>query len=369
MVQGPDRAGRLSGRAPLPRRRGARAQASPARQLVGDIHRQRMLIAIAEAVGELGIASVSVAEVVARAGVSRRTFYEAFEDRNDCLLAALDFAVERAAQRALPAWREHGEWREAIRGALAELLCFIDEEPVLGALLVVDWPAAWGLAVERRAQLTRALVEAVAAGRALSRAGSPPSTLTAEGVVGAVLAVLRARMLPEREGVGASGGANGAAPAGAGASALLGELMAIVVLPYLGAAAAAREARRPLPEPPRAPASGGSDALRGLKIRLTYRTVMVLRAIGEHEGASNREIAAAAGIADQGQVSKLLARLARAGLIANARDGAGPRECNSWSLTPSGAAVERATSRDGRPRVLAGASAARAASRPPRTGA
>lgn len=310
-----------------------------------------MLIAIAEAVSELGIANVSVAEVVSRAGVSRRTFYEAFDDRNDCLLAALDFAIERATQRALPAWREHGEWREAIRGALSELLRFIDEEPVLGALLVVDWPAAWGLAAQRRAALTATLVAAVDGGRALCRASSPPSEVTAEGIVGAVLAVLRARVLPEREDSGAA--RDGRRPSRTPASGLLGELMAIVVLPYLGAAAAAREARRPSPEPPERLHASGSDALRGLKIRLTYRTVMVLRAIGASAGASNREIAAAAGISDQGQVSKLLARLARAGLIENAREPAGPRECNSWSLTAAGIAVERATCRDERSHALA----------------
>lgn len=318
--------------------------------IVGDIHRQRMLIAIAEAVSEVGIANVSVAEIVSRAGVSRRTFYEAFEDRNDCLLAALDFAIDRATRRALPAWLEHGEWRDATRAALAELLRFIDEEPVLGALLVVDWPAAWGLASERRASLTAALVEAIDGGRAVCRASTPPSPVTAEGIVGAVLAVLRARILPEREG----SGRRGRVPSRSSASELLGELMAIVVLPYLGSATSAREARRPLPTAPKPRSNGGSDALRSLNIRLTYRTVMVLRAIGASAGASNREVAAAAGIADQGQVSKLLARLARAGLIENAREPAGPRECNAWSLTATGVAVERATSRDEPAGALAG---------------
>ena len=41
-------------------------------------------------------------------------------------------------------------------------------------------------------------------------------------------------------------------------------------------------------------------------MRLTYRTVRVLGAVGEHPGASNREIAERAGISDQGQISKLL---------------------------------------------------------------
>lgn len=307
-----------------------------------------MLVAVAEAVTEMGIARVSVAEVVARAGVSRRTFYESFEDRNDCLVAALEFAVERATRRAVTAWHEHDGWQDAMRASLGALLGFLDEEPVLGTLLLVDWPAAWGLAVERRSALLGQLIAAVDAGRRLPDGCAPASELTAEGVVGAVLAVLRARLY-------AADGAGQADVAQRGSTSdMLGELMAIVVLPYRGPAAAAQEVGRPRPHAPASPVHGSSDALRRLKIRLTYRTVMVLRTVGSNPGASNREVAAQSGIADPGQVSKLLARLASAGLIENVRNEAAARECNAWSLTASGAAVERATSRDSRTAALAG---------------
>jgi DNA-binding MarR family transcriptional regulator len=77
--------------------------------------------------------------------------------------------------------------------------------------------------------------------------------------------------------------------------------------------------------------------LRDLEMRLTYRTVRVLSAIANDPGSSNRSLGDAAGIGDQGQVSKLLARLQRLGLIENKGIGAATRgEPNAWTLTGKG---------------------------------
>jgi hypothetical protein len=65
--------------------------------------------------------------------------------------------------------------------------------------------------------------------------------------------------------------------------------------------------------------------------------------IADHPGASNRQIAGGSGIADQGQISKLLNRLARLELIHNVGDGQEKGAANAWHLTTRGAAVERAT--------------------------
>jgi DNA-binding MarR family transcriptional regulator len=85
------------------------------------------------------------------------------------------------------------------------------------------------------------------------------------------------------------------------------------------------------------------DPLEGLNMRLTYRTVRVLMVIAEHPGASNREIAEGSGIVDQGQISKLLNRLARLKLVENLGEGQEKGAANAWHLTPRGAQVERAT--------------------------
>lgn len=91
------------------------------------------------------------------------------------------------------------------------------------------------------------------------------------------------------------------------------------------------------------------DPLRELDMRLTYRTVRVLLAIGElaQPGVhpSNRQVGDAAGIRDQGQVSKLLARLRQLGLIENAVEPQVKGEPNGWRLTLRGEDVRQTISR------------------------
>jgi AcrR family transcriptional regulator len=322
---------------------------------VAGIQRARMVAAMVEAARERGVGEVTVAHVVARSGVSRRTFYELFEDREACFRAAFDEAVERAGAKVLPAFQGGGRaWRERVRAGLGALLEFLEDEPGLGALCVVDALGAGPLALERRAAVIDVLIDAIDMGRAEARAGSKPTRLTAEGVVGAVLGVLHARLagrsLPLGVGPGARASSrkgaivrmNGASEAGGvqPVAGLLGPLMGMIVLPYLGPAAAAREAARPAPQRRRTAQRHG-DPLRDLDMRLTYRTVRVLVAIAANPGASNRRVANVSGVADQGQISKLLTRLEHLGLVSNGCIAPARGEPNAWRLTPRGAEVEQ----------------------------
>jgi AcrR family transcriptional regulator/DNA-binding MarR family transcriptional regulator len=307
---------------------------------VADIQRARMIAAMARVARERGVGATTVSDVVARSGVSRRTFYELFEDRDDCFRAAFDQAVEHAARRVVPAYESAGGWRERMRAGLAALLEFLDDEPDLGALCVVDALGAGPAALDRRAEVVRSLVGAVDEGRPEARAGARPTRLTAEGVVGAVLSVLHARLSGASPFDGLTSGSRGSGVAPRPMTSLLGPLMAMIVLPYHGQAAAAREAARPVPAPRSATRPLG-DPLRALDMRLTYRTVRVLLAIAGRPGASNRQVADAAGIADPGQISRLLARLQHLGLIRNDSTGPYRGEPNVWRLTEKGAEIER----------------------------
>ena len=122
--------------------------------------------------------------------------------------------------------------------------------------------------------------------------------------------------------------------------------MAIIVLPYLGQAAAEKELSKPAPQLNTLPRAR-RDPLEDLDMRLTYRTVRVLIAIAGHPQASNREIAAAAEIADQGQISKLLTRLQNLGLIRNEGEGHAKGGPNAWALTGKGQEVERSIRTEG----------------------
>jgi AcrR family transcriptional regulator len=298
------------------------------RERVLEIQRTRLLAAMTEVAAERGVANVTVAQVVERAGVSRRTFYELFSDCQECFLAALDRALEQIANRVAPLYRQPGRWHDRVRSALIEALSIFDEHPPTGSLVIVEALGAGRPALERRGQLLARAIAAVEDGRGESKSGAELSRLTAEGVVGAVLSVIHGRLLEADR---------------APLIELTNPLMSMIVLPYLGAAAARRESTRPVSATARPSRNGGaSNPLKDLHIRLTYRTVRVLLALAASPGGSNRVLGDAAGIADQGQISKLLARLEKIGLVAN--DGAGsPRGApNAWTLTQRGEEVRDA---------------------------
>ena len=83
----------------------------------------------------------------------------------------------------------------------------------------------------------------------------------------------------------------------------------------------------------------GVFPFRDLGLRVTYRTLVVLEAVWSNPGASNRQLGDVAGVSDQGQISKLLARLERAGLLTNQSGGHVKGEPNAWRLTGQGRAV------------------------------
>jgi AcrR family transcriptional regulator/DNA-binding MarR family transcriptional regulator len=321
---------------------------------VFEIQRARILAALVEVCRERGAGRVTVAHIVERSGVSRRTFYEMFDDRDACFLAAFHEAVRRACASVLPAYRcmssdggggrgqgaDDRVWCERVRAGLLALLAFLDEEPGLGGLCVVDALGAGPAALQARARVVGMLVDAVDDGRAEAEAGLSPSRLTAEGVVGGVLAVLYSRL---------SGRLSSTAPSNGPAVpvrtkplvGLLNPLMGTIVLPYLGPAAAARETTRRAPRARRRSLPVKSNPLEGLEMRLTYRTVQVLAAIAARPGSSNRQVADAAGVIDQGQISKLLARLEHVGLVSNNGLGSSRGEPNAWRLTPRGQEIQR----------------------------
>lgn len=300
---------------------------------------------MADEVAHRGPSGVTVARVIARAGVSRRAFYEIFDDVEDCLLETFNWAIALAQGRAEAAFARERIWREAVRAGLAALLRFFDENPLLAQVCIVHAPAGGPRVLERRAEMLLELsdvVDRAREGRTLAR---EPSPVVAEGIVGAVVAVLYGRLL--RRG----GSADGYAPPKTSDPKLIdlhGELMSLIVLPYLGTNAAARELERPPPARPidaelPAPSSSGRAMLELPQGRLTYRTVRVLRAVAERPGGSNRDIAERADIVDQGQISKILARLQEQDLLVNRGGSPHTRGTpNAWWLTERGESLEHA---------------------------
>jgi AcrR family transcriptional regulator len=297
---------------------------------IAEIQRTRIVAGMVDAACERGAANVTIADVVARSGVSRRTFYEIFSDREDCFLAAFEDALALASARVRSACGSERRWVDQLRAGLSALLLFLDEEPKLGRLLVCE-SLCERRVLARRNQAIAQLAGFVDEGRHERRSGQgavAPPLLYAEGAVGGALSILHNLFAAGETGPYVE---------------LTGQLMAMIVLPYRGPAAAHRELARPIEAAPahRPPASGSLAGLfKDAGMRLTYRTVRVLMSVAElgREGVcpSNKQIGDRAEVRDQGQISKLLHRLQRAGLIDNKGARPGQGAPNAWRLTADG---------------------------------
>jgi AcrR family transcriptional regulator len=309
-------------RPPVPRSPVSRSRGGAPQGRFAGIQRSRLLSAAIRAVDELGYSDTSVADITSRARVSRRTFYEQFPDREACLFAALEDALGAIGRELAAVELEGLAWRERVRTGLWRILVFFDREPVLARVCVVQALRGGPRVLERREAVLARLAGVVDEGRSVGARGVECTPLVAEGLVGAAFGIVYARLLrgERRPLVG-----------------LLGELMGMVVLPYLGPAAARREQARPAPAAPAGAATGSAvrdaagsaravaDPLEGVPMRLTYRTSRVLESVAELGGRgadpSNRQVGEYAGIPDPGQISKLLRRLEGLGLLANSGPG------------------------------------------------
>lgn len=330
----------------MPNRRAAGTRSDPDGQThpdghkqVADLQRARMLTAMVQEISERGAANVSVAHVVGRSGVSRRTFYEIFEDREACFLAAFDEALGHAEAVVLPAYDAEDAWLAKARAGLIALLGFLENDRAAARLLIVESLAAGPKALRRRQEVIATLVGVVECGRLEGNKKLDPPALTAEAIVGGLLSVLHGRLATGADSeMGTTDGRGETVESSM--LELAGPLMGMIVLPYMGPVAARKEIERPVP-----PSANWdrpvarTDPLQGLPMRLTYRTMRVLVSVAEHPGASNRAIGQSAGIGDQGQASKLLARLDKLGLIEKRGGDPVRGDPNAWVLTESGRQV------------------------------
>jgi AcrR family transcriptional regulator len=206
-------------------------------QLVGGRHgltaaeveasqRERIVRAMTAAVGEHGYHGTRVSDVVWRAGVSRKTFYEIFGGKDDCFAATYEHWLDWLLDTTLEAFETQEQWVDRLRAALIALLGAIAREPEVGRLCFAEALAAGERAAQRRDDWMTAFATI------FDFPGAPEGVLgqaLRSGRVGELSELLRreiaagrARRLPE----------------------LAPELMYSMVLPFLGAEAAQHELDR-----------------------------------------------------------------------------------------------------------------------------
>jgi AcrR family transcriptional regulator len=182
-------------RAVLPRGR----HAAP-RRVVREVQRARMLEAMVEGVAEKGYVRVSVADVIERARVSRKTFYEQFANKQDCFLAAYDAGVDQllaAIDAAVAA--PSPDWRAAARRAVEVYLDVMAARPAFARAFLIEVLGAGPEALARRDVVQARFAAQLAAIHRRARADIPeipalgPHTFRA--AVGAVNELVRAHVL------------------------------------------------------------------------------------------------------------------------------------------------------------------------------
>ena len=174
---------------------------------------------------------VTVADVCLHVGGSRRTFYEYFDDKVGCLLAAYDDAVGAALQEAWASFDAAPEWAEGIRDGLTALLDAMAAEPELARLCVMDVLACGQPGRQRHTATLDALAEIIDRGRAEVPDDLVLPDLLGRAAAGAGFSLIYDWICTDRT---------------AELPRLAPQLTSIVLVPYIGRTAAARYAAQPL---------------------------------------------------------------------------------------------------------------------------
>jgi AcrR family transcriptional regulator len=122
-------------------------------RLVAASQRTRLLEAVGRAVAEKGYAAATIDDIVRGAGVSKKTFYEHFRDKEDCFLAAYEAAADELFARVREAQRASASWLERTRAGISAYLRWLAAEPALARVFLIEVAAAGPHALERREAL------------------------------------------------------------------------------------------------------------------------------------------------------------------------------------------------------------------------
>jgi AcrR family transcriptional regulator len=191
--------------------------------------RERLLEAAIRLVAAKGYAAVTVGDLTKDAGVSRTTFYEMFEDKEACFLAAYDNAVDALVRRVASAYEAEEGWPNRSAAGLAALLEALAEEPQLARLSLVDIGSAGPAAQRRYRSAVQRLTPLFEEGRDFAPGGRSLPANTSRMAIGGVTGLIADELLAGRA---------------AELPGLLSDVLFATLVPYIGPDAAAREVDR-----------------------------------------------------------------------------------------------------------------------------
>jgi len=200
------------------------------REFVSRNQRERLIAGLAEAVAENGYSGTTIAHITRHAAVSRRTFYEHFNSKDECFVAAYDTVMTELNRRVGEAFEQEEEWPQAMRAGLEAMLEFLISEPHLARLSMVEALVAGPVVIERYDAAIQSLLPYFEAGRKGRSADvlAGLSSTTEEALVGGIVSLISRRIFADRTEE---------------LEALLPDLVEFALTPYLGSTEAAKVAR------------------------------------------------------------------------------------------------------------------------------
>lgn len=198
-------------------------------EVIARSQRERLLEAAAQIVAVKGYAATTVGDLAKEAGVSRTTFYELFEDKEACFLAAYDNAVDALVRRVIAAYESAQDWPDRVAAGLTALLETLAAQPALARLSLVDIGSAGPAAQRRYRAAVQRLTPLFDEGRDFAPGGRNLPANTSRMAIGGVTGLIADELL--------AGHADRL-------PGLLSDVLFATLVPYIGPDAAAREVDR-----------------------------------------------------------------------------------------------------------------------------
>lgn len=177
-------------------------QALP-REEVAAHQRERLFEAMVQAINERGFVATTISDLVTRAGVSRRSFYEHFESKDECLLEAFDASAARLRERIVEAngsRADYADWREQIAVAVRALFEATVNRPDAARLVCIEVGAAGAPGLERWARGTAQFERFVTAVFDAAPGEGTIADPVAKAFVGALRKILYSRVAAGQSG-------------------------------------------------------------------------------------------------------------------------------------------------------------------------
>ncbi|GLW61927.1 hypothetical protein Arub01_01710 [Actinomadura rubrobrunea] len=154
----------------------------------------RIIAAVIEVTGTAGYAHLTVDSIIARAGVSRATFYVHFKNKEDAFLRAYDVTIQRLMEHVTRAYQGEADAPGRLRAGLAAFLEFLAAEPLTARTFIVECLAAGPAAAARRDAAKQEFAQVVVDNMRELFPHYPEPELMAETIVGGIYEVAYTRI-------------------------------------------------------------------------------------------------------------------------------------------------------------------------------